>query len=324
MNPDHMPMNNLPSQEKHKGGHEAMTTKVHDQLFEASKDNEIIKRLMGGEKMQDIMDGVENLEEGYKKKPAKMGCSDERVDVGQEKKEFSEEDRKEPKIGSAGNLILAPKKVVDKFVEDNYDNITQVESHAECGAGAEQWKILQNKNKWDNFKEEYSDYGLIGETVEDEFKNGDALEEWWSKKLSGRFKNATHKHTKIEQMRTGFHDARAIYFNGIDFNPGAIDKMPIGYTCSGPSFKINDAEYLKKELKILSEIAFSNHGFGHRFDENNKFYIFVSAKDQEQLDHLMEVAQEAVNQLDDNEKGKKFSDKIEVQGFIHKVDKPNQ
>lgn len=327
MNPDHIGNSLIPHQERN-GHREMRSTEEHDRLFENSKQNEVIKKIIEGKDSQEIIDEIPNLKKCFEEILCIIGCSDERVLALLKKLKESEEgkdtkteeevaDKKVGKIGFAGQGILLfkflekeeRKRFWEEFVKKYKKQIKEIQSHDECGAAKMIWDWLHEENdRWDEFKEENN--------VPNWVQNADDLGKWWSEKLAGML-TSNHRHIARKEMRTGFHDARAIYFDGTGrFNPSAIEEMPIGYTCSGPGFGLND-ECLKEELKVLSGIAFGNHGFGHRFNEENKFYIFVCAKDQEQLDHLMGVAKGAVAD-------EKFSDKIEIKGFIHKVDEPDQ
>lgn len=270
---------------------------IIDELWEKSKNNVIIQRLKQGKSLQEIMNESSDLKKAFEKLRI-CGCSDGRV-VAKE-------------IGTAGNLILASKEEVDAFIKKHTGEIDFVESHWGCGAAKKKHNELKDKNKWEQFKAEY---GLEGERVEDVFKDGDALGKWWAEWLAGKL-GAVYRHIGKEKMRREEHDERVICFDGTGmFNPDALEEMPAHYTLT--CVELSDKEYIN-ELKVLCGIAFDDHhGFGHRFDGNNKFYILVCAQNQEQLDHLIEVAKEAM-------KNEEFCNKVEIKGFIHKVDEPDQ
>ncbi|MFH1564666.1 MAG: hypothetical protein ABIC82_02330 [bacterium] len=315
MNPDHMG-NNLSLQNKQNNheDHEKEKKEKND-LWEKSKENFTIQELMKGKSLQEIMDEISNLREAFEKELDTIVCSDERVPATEG-----------TKIGIAGQLILGSPKEVKDFIERCKGRIKRVESHSGCGAAGIKFDELKDQKKWEEFKNEY---GLQRENVTDVFENGDTLGKWWSKEiivkeLSDEEKgfNVEYSHTTKEKMTGDVHDARVIYFDGTGkFNPTAIEGMPVGYTCSGADFGLSD-EYLKKEIQTLCggiALKEEGHGFGERFngDDDAKFYIFVSAKDQEQLDRLMKVANEAVAE---------YNNKVEVKGFIPKVkaDEPEQ
>lgn len=302
MNPDHMG-HNLPSQKNDHENHED----EKNQLWEKSKKNFIIQELIKGRDLQEIMDEIPNLREAFEKELDTIVCSDERVPATEG-----------TKIGIAGKLILGSPKEVRDFIERCKGRIKRVESHEGCGAAGIKFNELQDPENWRDFKKEYN---LDKDTVTEVFGDGDTLGKWWSKEIIAQGFSDEEKgisveysHTNKDKMTGDVHDARVIYFDGTGrFNPTAIEGMPVGYTCSGADFGLSD-EYLEKEIQTLcGGIALKDggHGFGAKFngDDDAKFYIFVSAANKEQLDHLTKVANRAVGQ---------YGKKVEVKGFIPK------
>jgi hypothetical protein len=244
-------------------------------LWEKSQENKLIQDLKAGKNLQETIDSLENIQEAFTTLDV-IVCSDGRV-----------LSLTCAKLGLAGEGILLEKEDLDRFIEKYQGKIKKVTSHEDCGAASIAFGKKENAT------------GTADEL-------GMSFAEW----LAGQL-GAEYEHIPMEKMRSTIHDERAICFDGTGkFNPAALSEMPAHFVCSGYSFGLGK-EYMKAELETLAGIALGHHGFGHRFDADNKFYIIVSAKDASQLAEMESIAKEAVSA---------FGDKVEVRGFVHKIE----
>ena len=145
-----------------------------------------------------------------------------------------------------------------------------------------------------------------GQTFPSEVTSADDLGAHHSKQLAEEL-GAEYRHIPTTEMTNEFHNARAICFDGTGrFNPAVISSMPEHFMSSCPGFGLSD-EYSVAELSTLAGIALGDHGYGSRFDKDNPLYIIVSTNDQEQLNHLIDLAKNAVEQ---------YGDRVQIIGFI--------
>lgn len=232
--------------------------KQKDALWEQSQQSEVIKRLKAGEKIQTIMDSLENIQEAFTTLDT-IVCSDGRV--------FPSEGTK---LGIAGEGILLPEEDLAWFVEKYQGKIKTVTSHDDCGAAG----VAFRKNP--QGKERADELGVD-----------------FAKKLAKKL-GAEYRHIPFEKMTGEIHNERFVCFDGTGkFNPATLKEMPGHFISHGYGFGLGRG-YLKKEIEILTGIALGDHGFGKRFDGKEKFYILLSAKNAEQLEDLSEVAKKAV------------------------------
>jgi hypothetical protein len=294
-----MRLNNLENNINKREEEKQMSEENKNDLWEESQRNEIIEALRNGRELSEIMKSISNLDEAFSKPLVTIGCSDERVPG---------------EMGVAGQLILASDEDVDAFVETHKGQIETVTSHDGCGAAAVRFQEIISS----------------GQALPPDVKTADELGVVHSQALAKRLL-AEHEHIRsldsndpemdsfLEKnnikcasfrMRGEVHDARSLCLDGTGrFNPKSIKEMLPPYVCSGPGIGLSD-EYCKKELRILSGIATGSHGFGERFTKDNPFYIFVSAKDEEQQNKLESMAKEALAD---------FGERIQVKSFVYSV-----
>lgn len=247
---------------------------IASDLWEKSQKNEVICRIKNKENLQEVMDSFENINEAFMKLDV-IVCSDGRVLPATG-----------AKMGLAGEGILLSQEELDRFIAKYRGKIAKVTSHEDCGAAKKAFD--QNENATGK----PDDLGI-------------SFAQWLAKQLG-----ATFEHISMLEMRSKFHDERAICFDGTGkFNPAALSKMPGHFVSSGLGFELSE-EYMKKELDTLTGIALGDHGFGNKFTEKDPFYIIISAKDAEQLTEMEVIAKDAVA---------KFGDKVAVMGFVHEI-----
>lgn len=246
-----------------------------EKLWEESKKNPIIKGLKEGKKISEIV-GSLNINKAFENFPEILGCSDGRIC--------------EHRFGGAGDFILASEEEREKFISENRGKIREVTSHSGCGAAGLKFKAMQD----------------IGEALPDGITTADELGVYYAKELASRL-GAGYRHIGAREMTGPIHNERAIYFDGTGkINPRALEEIPAGFISSSPKLGFSE-EYCQNELGALANIALGDHGFGDKFNQENPFYIVVSARDDEELARLKKVAESAAEQ---------FDGKVVVDGFI--------
>ncbi len=253
-----------------------------EKLWEQSENNPVIERLQAGEPIQTILESLPEFETAFAQMPQRIVCSDERIPAPEG-----------GKIGIAGQLILAPDKEWEEFIKKYRGRIKEVMSHEGCGAA---------KVKFEQLKQVHE--------LSPALKTPDQLGAFHTRQLADEL-GASYRHITSEEMTGPIHNARMIMIDGTSrFNPAALPELPAHFVSSGAGFGLSP-NYLKTELKILTSIAFGDHGFGQRFDRDHPFYLVVSTKDQNQLKDLMELARTAVEE---------FGDRVIVQGLVKKIE----
>ena len=244
-----------------------------DELWEKSSQNDVVKGLKEGKNFSEILTN-EQIAEAFKDIPCCLGCSDGRIH--------------DHRIGRAGMGILAG---VEETVASIKAKVEAGElpaagftitSHAGCGAA----KIVCNKL--------IAEGKLPANTNPDDL--GIKFAEDVTASLWQRGIKAGYRHIEGGEMDE-LHDERGVYLDGTGkLNiENVSDKsgerlFPRGFIFTDLSL---DRDITIAELKALCGIARGDHGFGHRFDKENPFYIFVSAKNQKQYEDLKKIADEA-------------------------------
>lgn len=242
-------------------------------LWEQSEQSQFIKDLKNGDTVQRAIERID-YKKAFAVKPVEMGCSDGRCPGN--------------RFGGAGNFILASDADIEKLAAENKGRVAEIKSHEGCGAAAIKFKQIIKS----------------GGVLPDGVKTSDELGIYHSRKLAEKF-GAKHSHTSKAEMLGDVHNERVIYFDGTGkFNPRALPELPEGFMCSGAALGLSD-EYMETELSELCEIAFY-HGFGDNFDNNNPFYLVISASGSKQLNKMKNIAEKAV---------KKFNGRVVVDGF---------
>lgn len=70
------------------------------------------------------------------------------------------------------------------------------------------------------------------------------------------------------------HSARSVYYDNTGrFDPSKVTGLPPGFVISRNI--ISDLVYAQKEVDIAISIAFSDHGFGHKFSPKSPLFLVV-------------------------------------------------
>lgn len=110
-----------------------------------------------------------------------------------------------------------------------------------------------------------------------------------------------------DQFKCPVHNERLLVLEGTGrFNVADLEGFPGQFISSASYFGLS-SEYQKTEAKALINIALGDHSFGQRFNQENPFYLLVSAKNEEQLQTLTALAEEVAAE---------FSGRVKVSGFI--------
>lgn len=249
--------------------------------WEQSRADKVIGRLKNGDNLQDIMESFPELEKSFTELDT-IDCSDGRVLAGK-------------KIGIAGSgLLLSPEERAN-FIAQNKGKIKTVTTHDDCGAAA---------LKFNSLKPEEIPAGI---------KNADEYGTYCGKKLAEEL-GAEHKYLDRQEMANEYHNEIGIVLDTTgQFDSTNLEGFPAHFVCTGAGLGFSE-DYMKSEIKTLAGIALGHHGFGHRFDAANPFYVIVAAANQTDLDRWQSVAQEA---------SVEFGNRISTKGFIRPERKEN-
>ncbi len=273
--------------------------KALKKVWEITNNNIFFKRLeeIKGENARDFLKNIsgKKWEKVFKRSPKKMVliCADERTVSGS--KEF--------KVGIAGQTILLSKKERDEFVNKIKGKIKEVRSHSGCGAAGIAYNSLKEKDKKE-IEEEALELGLCLDKFlkEKNISEADKLGLFYSFCLAKKIK-ASFSHTPFRGMRgeKEFHDARIIFWSANkNFDPTSLLNkiLPPHFLANGLVFGVGE-KYAKEELKILSKIALSDHGFGKLFNKKNPFFVVSVGKNLKEGKELNEKAKKVLKEFGD-------------------------
>lgn len=249
-----------------------------DWLWKKSEKSPFISDLMEGEKVADIMERLD-YRPAFEKRSKVLGCSDGRCQGH--------------RLGLPGDGILASpadQEELIKRLQVEGEGIDEVDSHADCGAA----KLARKNTSPERLP--------IGVTT------AEGLARYHAEEVARRL-GAKCGHTEACDMSGEVHNERAIYFDGTGMaNPEALPELPAGFIYSGPALGMSEKR-MKADIETLASIALGDHGFGKRFTKEKPLYVVISAKDEEQLRKLTEIAEQAAEQ---------FNGRVVVDGFIAK------
>lgn len=245
--------------------HDHESSDKAQELWIKSENNPVIAAFKEGKGIAEAL-GKERIKNAFTETPCCLGCADGRIH--------------EARLGRAGMGILAGvegavSSIKNLFAEGKITGTLVIKSHDGCGAAGLVCKKLIAEGK---LPEGYSSDELGRKFAQDVVEA-----------LKSEGYDAEYGHTSSEEM-DGLHDERAIYFDGTDSLSIEGTDMPRGFVLSG--FGFEDGETIE-ELKALCGIALGDHGFGERFTKENPFRVIVSAKDEEKLAHLENLAEKA-------------------------------
>jgi len=220
-------------------------------------------------------------------------CADERTVSSQN--EF--------KIGIAGQTILLDKKEKEEFIKKMQGKIQEVRSHSGCGAAGIACKNFKEEEK-QKIEKMAQDMGFcLGECLKEKnISDSDKLGLCYSFCLAKKIK-ASFSHTPFKGMRgeKEFHDARIIFWSSHkNFDPTfLLNKiLPPHFLANGLSVGVGE-KYAKAELKILSGIALSDHGFGKLFNKKNPFLVISVGQNSKEGKDLNAKAKKVLKEFGD-------------------------
>lgn len=182
------------------------------------------------------------------------------------------------KMGLAGEGILLNDDQKQVLIANLKGRVKQVSSHDTCGAAA---------------------IAHPGEKSDSEGAS-------WAKELATAI-GADYVNVSAKDFVSPVHHERALVADATGkFDCANLAGFPPQFISSASSFGLDD-QYIKTEIKTLTGIALGDHGLGERFNTENPFYVIVSAEDDQQLEHLISVSEEAVSD---------FNDRVKVTGFV--------
>ncbi|MFA5130915.1 MAG: hypothetical protein WC467_00650 [Patescibacteria group bacterium] len=256
-------------------------TKQEEQIqkgWEASRLNEVVKRLKANENLQEIMNSLPGFREAFTDLDT-IDCSDGRVLSGK-------------KIGIAGSgLLLSPEERL-LFIERFKGKIKEVTTHRDCGAAAIKFADLKTKSP---------DLIPAGLETSDEYGT------YTGQKIAEEL-GAKHRFLDMPEMASEYHNETAIVLDATArFDSTNLEKFPAHFVCTGAGLGFS-REYMKSELETLAGIALGHHGFGkERFSTNDPFYIIVVGKDSSEMAAWENAATEVAA---------KFEGRVAVKGFV--------
>lgn len=106
-------------------------------------------------------------------------------------------------------------------------------------------------------------------------ENPDEYGKQWAQELAALSGIPYKGHITTEQMKrpAGFHIARTAYYDGSgEFDFSKVAALPPGFIISRKYF---DPAYAAEELKIATQIALGDHGFGSLIDSDHPFLIIA-------------------------------------------------
>jgi hypothetical protein len=241
--------------------------------WEASRQNEVVSRLLAGEDLQKIMETFPGFKESFRDLDT-IDCSDGRVLDGK-------------KIGIAGSgLLLSPEERA-KFIENYKGKIKEVTTHRDCGAAA---------LKFNSLKPEEIPEGVM---------SADHYGTLLGKQLANEL-GATHRFLEIKEMASKNHNEVGLVLDQTGrFDSTNLESFPPHFVCTGAGLGFS-SEYMKSEIETLTGIALGHHGYGSRFTAENPFYIMVVAKNGEDQANWIAVAKEAADKFGDKVKIESF------------------
>ncbi|MCD4761846.1 hypothetical protein K8R32_02695 [bacterium] len=224
----------------------------------------VLRGLRDGRSFQEIMNSLKFIEWAFRYRLDTIACCDDRVILPAGRK-----------IGLAGQLILIEgEDEYETFIKSYRGEIPYVVSHSHCGAAANKFETLNKHHPYATS----DDFGI------------------YFSALLAHYIEADYSHLMIDN---GLHTARGICLDGTGWfnsHPSVLPELPPHFLCSAPGFGLSD-EYCKQELKLLTDIALSDHGFGEFFTNESPFYIFMIARDPDQVDYLLDIADSAIGEF---------------------------
>ncbi len=205
-------------------------------------------------------------------------------------------------IGGSGILFTADneadrlEKVAKLMIEQGVTNIT---SHGGCGAAGIAYKRdFPDANTHENLAFKIEEYAKM-----------------WSDKLADKIKEMGHPAERTHilagdmERPVDFHNARVVYYDAIGgFNPNVEIGLPMGFVIERAYLP---DEYANEELRIAVNIAFGSHGFGELFSSAFPFVIIIFAKDEKDLEKIINEVSAVLSENENFKMGK-----IKIDGAV--------
>jgi hypothetical protein len=229
---------------------------LFDAEWEKSQGNPIIKTLNKGFHFSTVIRkliGAEVMRRAFNFDFGVVACGDGRVKVPLPKR----------KIGIAGQGILLSYAELERFIDMNYGTIKEVWSHSICGAGKLAHDLAMKKSG-------AATGSRLMLVAPDEFAAQN------TKEFANRLEAADYHHVSQDKLACQVHNERMIVMDAMGrFCPAAIPNFPEHFLASGWGYGLKPSDCIR-EIEIYADIAFSDHGFGERFTEQEPFFILVT------------------------------------------------
>lgn len=243
----------------------------HEALLSAewakSQNNEIIVGLREGRNLSELLEALSGFKESFQHPLDCLDCADGRVCSGR-------------KLGLAGQGILLGADDQARFDAKiaEMENLS-ISGHENCGAA-----------------------GIACQGAPDSDEKGYAF----TKELAAR-NGRPYKEIHKDNFRCAVHNERCLVLEATGhFDVANLSGFPGQFISSAEFFGLSE-EYQRTEAKALIGIALGSHSFGDRFNQENPFYLIISASNQEQLDKMRGWATQVAAD---------YEDRVRVESFI--------
>lgn len=174
-------------------------------------------------------------------------------------------------ISLAGSGILMDPETLEKFITET--GVTTITSHSDCGAAKLAFSKLDS-----NTAVTFSDAGDYAKK--------------WSESIAKQY-GLGYKHIEAVDFKAKSHHERGIIVDStLKFHPSLFKGMPNMFIANSPRFAKDD--YVEAVIKVLTGIAFGDHGFGELLSNEDPFYILIAARDETEEEKLVDICSEAV------------------------------
>jgi|GEM_PF-1637250 hypothetical protein len=189
-------------------------------------------------------------------------------------------------LSIAGSGIILPDEDFDVLIK-SHPEVRCLTSHYDCGASK---TAFEKRKETDN--------------LPDSIFTPEQFAKWWTRGKAEEY-GLEYRHISEDDFKYQFRRETGISLDTTgNFHPSIINNMPNVFI-SDSAGSLPEG-YVMKELAVLASIAFGNQGFGNRFTNENPFYIFICAKDDEENLRLSTAAQKALSD---------YGSRIDIQGF---------
>lgn len=227
-------------------------------LWELSLGTDWIKALKNGGSLQELIK-LTKISDEIPPKKSIICCDGRCPHTGRE-------------VSLAGSGILMSPKTLQKFITET--GVTSITSHSDCGAAKLAFSML---------------------TPEDaaEFVDADEFAKKWALSIAHQY-GLDYKHIEATDFKEKIHHERGIILDStLKFHPFMFKGMPNMFIANSPRYAEDD--YVEAVVKVLTGIAFGDHGFGDLLTSEDPFYIIVTARDEVEAKNLTDICRKAVS-----------------------------